>query len=202
MESIAGRLAEHLDSLRLEAQIQTSLAATETLYEGSANVVRAATSSDVLSAVVNATALHNFEHAHVLWFSTAWQEQMPAEGTIVGVWERSGQASPTPLGTHSNLQQLGIGALLRHSEPVYFADTQKVVIQSEESRQLLARIGRSLAIFPLTVADQWLGWMLLNSDAPVSLDDAQLRQIQSLIGQAAAVIQGLQLLEQTQACPA
>ena len=55
-----------------------------------------------------------------------------------------------------------------------------------------------MVFFPLVAADQWIGWLSMTADKPVTLTEAQLRQAQSLVGQAAAVVQGIRLLQQAE----
>ena len=60
-------------------------------------------------------------------------------------------------------------------------------------------LGRSLSVFPLIAGEQWIGLVAMMADEPVELRESQVRQIQSLVGQASAVVQSLSLLQQTEA---
>jgi GAF domain-containing protein/HAMP domain-containing protein len=213
LQDVMNRLSTHLETLRLADQTRLALKVTEELYAGSEGVVRSATINDVLRSIIEATALRDFDHGTILLFSSPWQEHMPDEGVVAGTWERSGKSPRAPMGTRYDLRAMGSIAIMERSGPVYLADTKDMpsftssttgeVSNGTEGRLQtefhLAQLGRSIAIFPLVVGEQWIGWMSLTADQPVNLTEADLRQVQSLTGQAAAVVQSIRLLDETQA---
>lgn len=199
VEFIAERLGEHIENLRLASQTDLALASTEALYAGSEAIVRSNTVDDVLRAVVSASPLGQFSHARVMIFDTPWADRMPAGAEVAGIWERSDDKPEMSVGEVEPMSAGRLVTVLRRSEPFYVFDVETEENIDDERRKILAERGRSMAFFPLVTADQWIGWLETMADEPVNLTDAQLRQAQSLVGQASAVIQGIRLLQESEA---
>jgi GAF domain-containing protein len=199
LSTVAERLSEHIESLRLSEQTRSALAATDALYAGSEGVVRAGTSDQVLAAIVNATALKQFERGSIMLFSSPWETRMPDLGTFIATWEASGGPPPTPVGTTYPISMVPFLQMLHKDQPVFVADALNDPRLDPQTLKLLENVGRSLAVFPLVVAEQWIGVLTMVASHAVPLTEAQIRQTQSLIGQGAAVVQGLRLLEETTA---
>ncbi len=196
---VADRLSVHLESLRLAAQTQSALSMTETLYRGSEQVVRASTMQDVLRAIVESTPLRQFDHASLMLFNRPWvRDDRPETAAITALWEKSGRPAETPLGFAMPLQDIPPALLVRPGESIFVADLDTDERLDPLSREALRRLGHSASIFPLVAGTLWIGWLSLAGDRSVQLADEDMRQVQSLAAQAATVLQGLRLLEQSQ----
>lgn len=199
VEFVAERLAEHLENLRLASQTDLALASTEALYAGSEAIVRSNTVDGVLLAIINASALEQFDQARVMIFDVPWIDKMPAAAVVAGTWERDGSDPEMQVGVMVQMAEKRFVTMLQRGEPFYVPDIQDAANIDDQSRNILAEEGRSVALFPLVAADQWIGWLEVIASSPVYLTEAQLRQAQSLVGQAAAVVQGIRLLQQSEA---
>lgn len=198
VNTIAERLSAHLENLRLAAQTQAALATSDALYAGSEAVVRATSNETVLRALIEKTELSRFDHASIVTYDAISGEALPA-ATVLATWERSGAPSSLKVGSSMPMNTSPFFRLLKRDEPIFIGDVLTYEQIDEALRPLFARFGRSIAIFPLVVGQQTIGVLSASADQPVQLAEAQLRQIQSLVGQAAAVAQGLHLLQQSQA---
>ena len=199
VEFVAERLAEHLENLRLASQTDLALASTEALYAGSEAIVRSNTVDEVLQAIIDASALGQFDHACVMIFDVPWIDKMPAAAVVAGTWERDGSEPEMQMGDMVRMAEKRFVTMLQRGEPFYVPDIQDATNVDDQRRIILAEEGRSVAFFPLVAADQWIGWLEVTANSPVYLTEAQLRQAQSLVGQAAAVVQGIRLLQQSEA---
>ena len=201
--AVIDRLAGHIENLRLAEQTRLALASTEALYSGSERVVRSASYDQNLAALVESTAVRRFERASIMLYNREWRtdagdQGVPESGQIVATWERSGGNARIPIGVAYPLRLMDGAGFLNPDQPTFIPDVQHALI-SPEIRAAISPLGRSVALFPMVAGDQWIGMLTVASDEPVKLSEAELRQVQSLVRQAAAVLQGLRLLEQSRA---
>jgi GAF domain-containing protein/HAMP domain-containing protein len=199
VQFIAERLGEHIENLRLTAQTENALTSTEALYTGSEAIVRSRTVNSALLSLVEASALIQFDHASIMLFDSPWVDQMPVAAEVAGTWNKVGSDTELQEGVKILMKQVRYVMMLQRGQPFYIPDLQDIENVDERRRGILADLGRSIALFPLVTAEQWIGWLAMTADKAVYLTEAHLRQVQSLIGQAAAVIQGIRLLQQTEA---
>lgn len=197
VQAVTERLSAHLENLRLSAQTQAALLTTESLYRGSDQVVRSASAVDVLQAVIENTPLRRFERSNLLMFNRPWGEQVPEKGVFVAAYDRSNQPG-VAVGTELNLQEFPLTAHLRPGQPTFIADVDTDERVDPDTRLALRPLGTALVIFPLETGGQWIGWLSAAGSSMASLDEEELRQAQTLISQAATVLQSMLLLEQTQ----
>lgn len=203
LQTVAERLGEHLEALRLAAQTEKALADTEALYAASEKVVRSQTMQDVVGSLVLSSALQRYQQVGVLLFDRPWISQPPDTGEWVGSWTRHDGQLPefafAQLGRKTEIQPLAYLSLLRRDRPVILENLDSDERLDAPSCYALQQIGRSVVIFPLVVADQWIGVLIAGSSNTVRLSESDQRQIQSLVGQAATVLQSLRLLQESQA---
>jgi PAS domain S-box-containing protein len=198
VESITAQVAEALERARLFEQTESARSQTEALFSGSEQVVRAATPDDVLQAVVQSTSLHEYERASLHLFNQPWQSVQPESMVMAAFWRRDGQPSILPVGVSMPLAQYPIVQYLQREEPLVFKDILADPRVDENTRSLFIDIlgMRSVLAVPLVAGDQWIGFVLGYSDEPYHILESNLRQITSLAGQAATVIQSQQLYQQ------
>jgi PAS domain S-box-containing protein len=198
LQQISEQVALALESARLFSQTQSTLAMTETLYAGSERIIRAGTMSEALAAVMETTALRRFGRASIMIFNRPWTAQPPDTGLVVAQWTQSGNTAIVPMGAVFPIGQLPFGGFMRRDAPVFIADVETDGRLDTQTRAMISGIGRSMAFFPLVSGDQWFGFLITASNEPVSLKPDALRQVESLVGQAATVIQSIRLYEQAQ----
>ncbi len=200
MEAVADRLGTHIENLRLTNQTQQALHQTETLYEAINNVVRASTLDEVLLALVGSTIIKQFDRANIIFFDQIWAKTPPKEIIVAAVWEQSGQPSRAPAGTRYLATELPFLAFLNRNESTFVADITTDERMDESTRHVLVDQLKmqSLVIFPLVVGEDWIGIVTAQSGTAITEVAEQVRQISSLVDQAAVVIQNQQLFERTQ----
>jgi PAS domain S-box-containing protein len=199
LQQISEQVALALESARLFSQTQSTLAMTETLYAGSERIIRAGTMNDTLAAVMETTALARFDRASIMIFNRPWAAQSPETGTVAAQWTQPGSTAIVPMGAVFPIGHLPFAAFMRRDAPVFISDIESDERIDPQTRAMISNIGKSMAFFPLVTGDQWYGFLITASSEPVNLTPAALRQVESLVGQAATVIQSIRLYEQAQA---
>ena len=198
--AVAASLSAHLENLRLTEQTQAALAQTDALYRGSDQVVRATTIDDILAAIIENTYLSQLDRANVLLFDHPWDDTMPENMRLTAVWRKDGEAAEIPVGTDFPVAQFPTINLISRDEPfiVTNIDTDERVDDMTRTFYTQGMDMHSGMVFPLTVGDQWIGILTAQSAQTQEFRDEDVRQITSLVDQAATVIQNLRLFEQTQ----
>lgn len=198
INQVAERLSAHLENLRLSAQTQSALATTEALYKASDTMVRASTMEAVLQAVVESTALRQFDRGNLSLYNRPWADTMPETSTMIAGWNWEALGASFPVGTQLPMEAMPFYHLLRRDEPIVIQDILTDERLDERTRAMFSGTGGSVLIYPLVVGEMAIGTIAMTADTPVKLTDNQIRQIHSLIGQAAAIVQAIYLLQQTQ----
>ena len=199
MTAIASQVAVALENARLFEQTQNERAQAELLYQGSDRMSRSTSVQEVLLALVESTALQRLDRVSITFFNRPWEDEMPEEATVVAGWERDGELD-VPVGTQYPLAQFPAVEAIAQGEPVIIRDVVTAEWVNETLRSfLLDRLDvRGLVMWPLEIGGQLIG--LVNGQAATALemDEREVRHIDTLTDQAAAVINGLRLFERTQ----
>ena len=198
VSNVANLLSSHIEELRLTEQTQKALLQTEELYSSSAQVVRSATVDEVLRTVIETTSLRRFDHGSIIFFDQPWVDEVPEFGTIAGIWERSGEKQPMPVGTVSPLRNTPFAQALRRDEPLIIADVLIDARLNDQLRAMLQNVGRSLVFHPLIAGEVCFGFLSVAADEPIYMTEEEIRPIQTLVGQAATVMQSIRLLQEAQ----
>jgi PAS domain S-box-containing protein len=190
LSSIANQASSAFRLVQQYQHARDALEAVEALYTGSARIIGAADAQETLSALVEATALNQFDHSSILFFDTPWQDIMPTYGTLMAVYEKFGEIPVSSLGTVNDLAEIPFTSMICRNEPIFIPD-----VQSEERLDPAARsfIKGSLALFPLAIGDNWFGWVASMADKPIVIHTEDIRRISSLVDQAATVLQSQRL---------
>ncbi len=198
VDTVADRLAAHIENLRLSEQTQMALAETAALYQGSERVINASNMDALLEAVVATTGLNKVDRVHFYFFDTPWENQAPQWMTNVATWARSG-VSPEPVGTSYRIQDFPFLENMTKGQPLL---VQEVSNDSRVDANLLHVLEEqgiySLSIFPVLVGGQWIGEVFAQSLTGIDLSEDEIRHIDAMIDQAGTVAQNLRLIEQTQ----
>ena len=193
LSSIANQAASAFRLVQQFQHTQDALEASETLYTGSARIIASSDAQEILTMLVETTALKQFDHSSILLFDTPWQELMPAFGTTIAAHEKSGQTPVDSLGLVNNLADIPFTSIVQRNEAIFIPDAQAESRLDPAGR---AFVKGSLALFPLTVGDNWFGWVASTADDPLVINSEDIRRISSLVDQAATVLQR-QRLEQS-----
>jgi len=191
-------LGSHLETLRLQQQTEIALGETEELYQASDAIIKSQDVDEVLRDVIERSPLNRFERASILLFNQPWETEPPEQGIVMGSWAEVGDPM-MPHGTVFPVAQLPFVPFVKPDGPTIIKDIHNDHRIDKETHATISDFGRSMAFFPLVVARQWIGFVIVVGSKPISLNQNELRRIESLIDQAATVIQTQRLYEQTQA---
>jgi GAF domain-containing protein len=196
LDSVRQQLAAHLENLRLSQETQTALTQTEALYAASAQVTRATNINEVLRSVVEQTDLRSFDYGSISLFDRPWSEQAkPSTVTLVAAWDIQHLVNATIGSTYPLSPVTSVVSLLEHGYYLYVPDIETDTSWDDATRTMLRQYGRSLISYRLVAGEQWFGTLSVISRQPTDLSPDDLRQIESLVGQAATVIQSIRLLD-------
>lgn len=190
-----------IEQERARADMEAALSETEALYTGSEQVLRATTVDEVLQAVIHFSA-QRFDRASLMLFDSSLEEEgvHSLSITVAATWVRSGEEPLMPAGTRVPVEQFPTASLLGLQEPTIITDVVADERIDENARQIFEGLGvRGMIGLPLVVGGQSIGGIIIQSNAPLDISEEETRRIFSLTSQAAAVIQSLELLEETQA---
>lgn len=202
LEAAATQAAIAIQRARLFEQTQAALDRTETLYGGSERVVQASNPEELLLALVESTPLQELDRASLLFFDTPLEpDEEPQAFTIQATWERTGEGPRASIGTRYGFEQFPAGRLISRKEPTMVTDVTSDERLDEATRELIEKqLGiRSILFWPLMAGDQWIGHLTGMSDQVTRIDAEDVRQISSLVDQAATVLRAQILFEQSQA---
>lgn len=200
LTAIAQQVAEALERARLFEETEIARAQTDQLFAGSERVVRATTLDEVLQAVIQSTSLQQLDRVNMMFFDKPWGDSPPDTMTITALWEKSGEPSLAPIGTVYKVADTPFLSITHADMSTIVSDIMTDERVDEATRTILSRLGtRGLAVFPLTVGREWLGIITCHSHTAIELGDAAVRQISSLVDQAATVAQTQRLFEAVQA---
>jgi PAS domain S-box-containing protein len=206
LQAVADRVALRIENLRLFEQTQAALSQTETLYAASERLSRAEDIDGVLDVLVESTALGRLDRVSVLFFERPlWPDrhlfdwQQPSAMTVAAAWERGGEEH-MPVGTRYDYDEFPAARVLVAREgPAIIRDAGADERLTGEAPAELEQLGvRGAVSWTLEVGGQWIGFLNGQSGEALDLNEAEMRQISTLVDQAATVIQNLRLYEQTQ----
>jgi PAS domain S-box-containing protein len=200
------QLSESLESARLFEQTQSALAETQSLYTGSARVVKSETIDDVLKALIETTVLSQLDRAYINFFDVAWGAEQPENVIVAAAWSKGAGLGVEPVGSSFRLAGNPAFSFLKPEGPTVIRDVQEmqmpVIGVTGAGKEVLGegfaeRAGdqnlRGIIMVPLRVASDWFGVLIGHSIQPMTIGDEDLRQIRNLVDQAATVVQGLRL---------
>jgi GAF domain-containing protein len=81
---------------------------------------------------------------------------------------------------------------------VLIPDVLDDVRLDSQLRAMLLNIGRSLIFYPLLAGDTWFGYLSVAANQPIYMTEDEIRPVQTLVSQAATVIQSIRLLQEAQ----
>lgn len=197
IEQVSDQVAQALEGARLFEQTQTALTEAQALYTGSARVIAASKTEEVLNTLVEVTPLRKLDRVYLYFFDQPWDVDVPETMIQVAGWQKGGGEPQEPLGTTYNLANHTI--LSRHlsaEEPLVIEDIRLDERVDENSRIVLDGLGtRGLLFLPLRAGGVWYGVLDGEYGQALHLSPDEIRQIRSLTDQSAIVMQSLQLQE-------
>ncbi|NJN53759.1 MAG: GAF domain-containing protein [Anaerolineae bacterium] len=200
LTAISQQVAEALERARLFAETELARAQTDQLFAGSERVVRANTLDEVLQALISSTSLQQMDRVNLMFFDKPWGDEPPQTMTIAALWEKSGQSPRSPVGTVYKVAETPFISLAQNNMATIVHDIMTDARMDVATRTLLKGLGTTgLAVFPMVVGREWLGVMTCHVHDKLDMSDGAIRQISSLVDQAATVAQTQRLFEAAQA---
>ena len=197
-ETVVFQAATTIQNARLFEQIQTTLAETRELYRASAELNRARTYDDLLDVLRQHTVAGDGSTSLSLaLFDTPWTDASPPKWIdILAHW--SAQPVKEPMLRFSLDDYPALGIMEREGQTL-ISDVDDDPRLDTRSRRLLQRAFKARAVLaaPLIAGGQWIGHV--NALFPETRDfsEADLQQLQNLVGQVAVAVQSINLLNET-----
>lgn len=189
-----------IQSIRLYEQTQEALAQTEALYTGSERIVLASTEEDILQSLIQSTELRRLDRASLFMFDHPVEDRVPRDVTVVATWVNEGVPASVQVGTRFEVARVPFLSGVNPDQSLVINDIRTDSRVDEQTRQILEGYGMiSFVMVPIVVGSQWLGMVSGQSSVPMNMTEVQMRQANSLVGQAAVVMQTTILFRQEQA---
>lgn len=182
-----------------ESEREKLLAETETLYNASAELNAARSYEDILSTLRRYSLVgRGAHHVALAVFDRPWTPAaMPERVDVAARWTTDAQASFDQQYTLTEFPS--VARLLRPDAALVVEDIANDARLDERARALyLQKFHAASTIFvPLLAGGRWFGFVNANFPKITQFEEAAIRQIMSLAGQAAAAFQNIRLLEET-----
>ena len=200
LDVMVRQAAVSLQSIRLYEQTQEALAQTEALYTGSERIVLSSTEEDILQSLIQSTELRRLDRASLFMFDQPVEDRVARDVTIVATWVNEGVPASVQVGTRFEVAHVPFLSKVSPDESLVIDDIRNDSRVDEQTRQILESYGMiSFVMIPIVVGSQWLGMVSGQSAEPMNISEVQMRQANSLVGQAAVVMQTTILFRQEQA---
>ena len=189
-----------VQSIHLYERTQEALAQTEALYTGSERIVLASTEDDILQSLIQSTELRRLDRASIFMFDHPVEDRVPGDVTVVATWVNEGVPPSVQIGTRFEVARVPFLSTVTPDESFVINDIRTDPRVDGQTRQILEGYGMiSFVMVPIVVGSQWLGMVSGQSSVPMNMTEVQMRQANSLVGQAAVVMQTTILFRQEQA---
>lgn len=196
--AVADQLSARLENLRLTSATEMALSDTASLYRASSDLNRANSYADVLDVLRRHTVAgrHGSASAIVL-FDRPWTPERKPERFAVAAYHASFDL-PTETMQRMAPPLFGLmGVLLQPDSPTLIADIEQERALPAEVRRFYAEIlqGKSALFAPLALGGQWIGLLTAAYPQQNTIDEADMQRLTTLVGQAAAAVQSIYLLQ-------
>ena len=192
--AVAGQGAIAIENAHSYEELSLMLSQSEALYSGSQRIVQAMTAQDALVAILDSTRLGSFDRANVLLFDRIWDETEPEFMRVEALWERDGKTSEEAIGTVYRFSQIPLTVIAKKDVPTIILNIDSDRRVHENIRTQMISMGMTgIALFPLVTGDQWIGAITAQARKINRITERDVRQINSLVSQAATIIQDQRL---------
>jgi PAS domain S-box-containing protein len=197
LQAISQQINISYDRAMQYERTQATLAGTQALYTGSAQVIAAESAEDVLLALVENTELRQLDRASIAYFDQPWEEAPPDSAMTVAAWQRSGDQPLSPAGSSFPVRGNPFFSTIQPGQASILFDVRTDERLDQVARDAMTATGmRGGLVMPLVAGEVWFGILTGQSLSPLKLSEEDVRRINTLVDQAAAVIQGLRLQDE------
>ncbi|MBI5958745.1 MAG: GAF domain-containing protein, partial [Chloroflexi bacterium] len=200
VDQVASRVALTLEQYRAFDETAVALAQAEVLYRASQRIAAADNTQDLLSALVESVKIPAFNRAILFTFErdsdhtvTAWN--------VMANWHDGRGLPPTAVSTRMPRQGNEMDLMATSNTALFFYDAQdkRFTRFDEYARtRFVERNIHALGMLPLWVGARQLGIIVLEGEESHQFAADETRALETLAGQVAVAVDGLQLLQQTQ----
>jgi GAF domain-containing protein/HAMP domain-containing protein len=199
--TLAGQAALSIERSNLFKRTQAALEETEALYRTSAELNTAESYEDILAALRRHTILGRGSHNISLnLFDRPWtSDRQPEWIEVPARWTElpaENFRQRYPMATFPLAHQL-----LHPDAPTLVEEVAQHPAMDDNARDLYTRVlgARSTIFVPLLAGGQWIGFLNAVYKEPAKFEEAEVRRLTALSGQAAVAVQSLRQLQQIQA---
>jgi PAS domain S-box-containing protein len=177
-------------------QLERALARTKELYEISQRIGLVRTSNDVLDELLSTSYLRSCSRASIAIFDHPWiRDDRPPKGLELFTSRTDGSEVPVQRQQYPAETEWMLKVNLRNG-PVVIDNVDTDPQLGEGTKRFLQASGTCSAImFPLIAGGEWFGVLILHFAQVRPVEPEDIRHIQGLVDQAAAVISNQRLLE-------
>lgn len=213
-EAISQQVGVAVDNARLFQSTQVALGETEALYQASSEMNLVQNYDEVLLSLRRYTILGRTDKNLTLalfdrpWFIRSKERQT---GRLPSLDELKQPEWVNPIAQWSSLpvenrleryelRHFPANNLLSPNELIMIKDVAADERLDDDTRRLFLENFRanSVAFLPLTLGNQWIGFIFSAYSVPLEYDEMSVRRLMAIAGQAAVAIQNLRLLEESQ----
>ncbi|MCC6956591.1 MAG: GAF domain-containing protein, partial [Anaerolineales bacterium] len=213
-EAISQQVGVAVDNARLFQSTQVALGETEALYQASSEMNLVQNYDEVLLSLRRYTILGRTDKNLTLalfdrpWFIRSKERQT---GRLPSLDELKQPEWVNPIAQWSSLpvenrleryelRHFPANNLLSPNELIMIKDVAADERLDDDTRRLFLENFRanSVAFLPLTLGNQWIGFIFSAYSIPLEYDEMSVRRLMAIAGQAAVAIQNLRLLEESQ----
>ena len=198
--AVGTQIAAAVDSIKLLDRTQRALSDTQDLYEFSAELNAAESSTDIVQAVVNAMEKSGIDSAR-LWFT----ESTAASNRWIQIaesWTRIVEETPRDPGSRFEfVNSPFLRTLLREDKQNALITDVKNDDRLKKDKVLLDRLAsiglNSAAYLPLVIGQRLVGLVVIGWKKPRTFDASDIQRFTAFAAQIATAVDSLQLLDQT-----
>jgi PAS domain S-box-containing protein len=200
LAQLAALLVAALENQRLFTQTELTLAESDTLYQATAALTQAQSYADILSILRQHTILgQGAQNVSLNYFDRPWTDnQRPEWINVPARWSELPSEAVSP--RYPTAAFPSITQVLKADTLTFFADVATDPRLDDQARALyVQRFGAKSTIFvPLVTGGQWIGFINAIYQQPISLAESESRRLMTLVGQAAAAVQSVARLDDTE----
>jgi GAF domain-containing protein len=208
--SMAEQIADSIEGERLFEQTQTSLAEAERLYEASRRISAAREGVETLQVVLDTVSSTAVDQVAIWMFDRPLTDRGETRQTdgiataqdvqeIVTFWDRTGTEPPVPLGTKCTAEQYPLVNKLSPDDPFTISDIRVDETLDDRFRETLLQAGfYAVAAVPISVGNEWLGYVVSMVGASHTFTPEELRVHRAVSDQAAIALRSQRLLRQAE----
>lgn len=198
VNTVLGRLGDHIDSLRQHDQTQAALAQSNKLFDASRNLTQAADLQELLFATMRTLDISTVNRALLTTFEYGSENEV-VQLTLVANWWNGEGNEVTPVGTRYSQEMIQLLPMFVSPTPVFFDDTYTDERVDEKTREFARRLNLcAVAVLPLHLGARQIGALFLEAEVPHYFTPEETRLFISLAPQIAAVLENRRQYEMAQ----